>query len=236
MTAGCIINLNATGFPFFVLDERTQRYKDDEPGLEDNHLLGRPSMYPDKEPTQLDHLCQWLTAHKNDPRPKFIISPTVFVPNTVLTTKSDRYKEKSDAWASFPETRRHLLFHIVSNNIQNVVFLSGDIHCSNVAEISFSGNPTVKKLKAFSITSSAFYWPFWFADGEPSNYVHDSRKQDDTFVVDESANIKMDYKAYNFTQKDNFCRVDVNWANRKLEVIAIDSKGKQIEKSSLKLA
>jgi len=227
---------DCNGFPFFVLDERTQRFKDDEPGLEDNHLLGRPSMYPKKEPTQLDHLCEWLTACKNDPRPKFIVSPTVFVPNPVLTTKSDRHKEKSDAWSAFPETRRRLLSHIVSNKIQNVVFLSGDIHCSNVAEISFSGNAAVKKLKAFSITSSAFYWPFWFADGEPSNYVHDSRKQNDTFVIDESANIKMDYKAYNFTQKDNFCRLDVDWVNRKMQVMAIDRKGKPIEKSTLKLA
>jgi len=46
----------------------------------------------------------------------------------------------------------------------------------------------------------------------------------------------MDYRAYNFTQKDNFCRVDVDWANRKMEVIAIDRKGKQIERSPLKLA
>ena len=224
------------GFPFFVLDERTQRYKDDEPGLADNHLLGRPSMYPEKEPSQLDHLCEWLTDFKDEPRPKFIVSPTVFVPNPVLTTRSDRHKEKSDSWPAFPETRRRLLSHIVSNNIQNVVFLSGDIHCSNVAQISFSGTPAAKKLKAFSITSSAFYWPFWFADGEPSHYVHDSRKQNDPFVVDKSENIKMNYKAYNFTQKDNFCRVDVNWKKRKMEVVAIDRKGKPIEKSSLKLA
>jgi hypothetical protein len=46
----------------------------------------------------------------------------------------------------------------------------------------------------------------------------------------------MDYKAYNFIPKDNFCRLDVDWDNRKMEVIAIDRKGKQIEKSTLKLA
>ena len=227
---------DCNGFPFFVLDERTQRCKDDEPGLEDNHLLGRPSMYPKKEPTQLDHLCEWLTAHKKDPRPKFIVSPTVFVPNPVLTTRSDRHKEKSDAWPAFPATRRRLLSHIVKNRVQNVVFLSGDIHCSNVAEISFSGNKTVEKLKAYSVTSSAFYWPFWFADGEPSNYVHNSRRQKDTFVVDKAANIKMDYRAYNFTQKDNFCRVDVDWSSRKMQVVAIDRKGKRIEQATLKLA
>ena len=117
-----------------------------------------------------------------------------------------------------------------------MVFLSGDIHCSNVAEIYFSGNKTVEKLKAFSVTSSAFYWPFWFADGEPSNYVHNSRRQKDTFVVDEKAKIKMDYRAYNFTQKDNFCRVDVDWTSRKMQVVAIDRRGRRIEQATLKLA
>ena len=223
-------------FPFFVLDERTQRVKNDEPGLDDNHMLGRPSFDPANEPSQVDRLCRWLTDHKDDDRPKFIVSPTVFVPNPVISTISNRHKEKSDAWPAFPATRRHLLKHIVDHRIQNIVFLSGDIHCSNVARISFSGSPEIEALKAFSITSSAFYWPFWFADGEPANYVHDSTRQNDTFDIDEDAGIRMDYEAFNFTQKDNFCRVDVNWSGRKIEVHAIDKKGDKISTSTLKLA
>jgi alkaline phosphatase D len=224
------------GFPFFVLDVRTQRYKDDLPGLADNHLLGRPSFDPKNEPAQIDHLLEWLTKqqHKGPLRPKFIVSPGVFVPNPVLTTKSDAHKDQSDSWPAFPETRKRLLSHIVHNGIQNVVFLSGDIHCSNVAKITFSGSREAENIKAFSITSSAFYWPFWFADGEPSNYVHDSKKQNDTFDID--GKIKMDYEAYNFTQKDNFCQVDVNDSSRWIEVRTIDREGKQIVKSKLELA
>ncbi len=227
------------GFPFFVLDERTQRFKDDEPGLQDNHLLGRPSLIPKKEPTQLDHLCNWLSLQQKSirDRPKFIVSPTVFVPNPVVTIK-DKYKEISDSWPAFPETRKRLLSHIIDNKVQNVVFLSGDIHCSNVAKITFSGSKDAEKLKAFSITSSAFYWPFWFADGEPSNFVHDSKKQKDTFKfkTDNIGKIEMDYKAWNFTQKDNFSQVDVDWSNKKIEVRAIDQNGSPIVKSTLKLA
>jgi alkaline phosphatase D len=224
------------GFPFFVLDERTQRFKNDAPGLDDNHLLGRPSFDPIREPSQIDRLLRWLSDHKDDDRPKFIVTPTVFAPNPVVATISDRHKEKSDSWPAFPATRRLLLNHIIRNKIQNVVFLSGDIHCSNVARIFFSGSPEVKTLKAFSITSSAFYWPYSFADGEPSNYVHDSIKQDDAFVVDAQSGIKMNYQASNFTQEDNFCRIDVNWPKRRLEVRAIDRKGDDIVKSVLKLA
>jgi alkaline phosphatase D len=224
------------GFPFFVLDERTQRFKNDAPGLDDNHLLGRPSFDPVNEPAQIDRLLQWLSAHKDDDRPKFIVTPTVFVPNPIVTTISEPHKEKSDSWPAFPTTRRLLLNHIIQNKIQNVVFLSGDIHCSNVARINFSGSPEVKTLKAFSITSSAFYWPYPFADGEPSNYVHDSIKQDDEFVIDAQSGIKMNYRASNFTQEDNFCRVDVNWPKRRIEVRTIDQKGNNIVKSILKLA
>jgi alkaline phosphatase D len=224
------------GFPFFVLDVRTQRYKDDHPGLADNHLLGRPSFDPKNEPAQIDHLLEWLTnQHQKDPRrPKFIVSPGVFVPNPVLTTKSDTHKDQSDSWPAFPETRKRLLSHIVHNGIQNVVFLSGDIHCSNVARITFSGSQEAEKIKAFSITSSAFYWPFWFADGEPSNYVHDSKKQNDTFDID--GKFKMDYEAFNFTQKDNFCQVDIDASSNRIEVRAIDREGKQIVKSVLEMA
>lgn len=230
------------GFPFFVLDERTQRYRDVNEGIEDNHMLGRPSFDPENEPTQIDHLLNWLTEHKDDERPKFIVSPTVFVPNGIETAgsgpASKRNKEKSDSWPAFPTTRRKLLQHIVNNSIQNVVFLSGDIHCSNVARISFSGSPEAEKLTAYSVVSSAFYWPFWFADGEPANYVHDSKAQEDTFDVDVEAGIKMDYVAENFTQEDNFCRVDIDWSRKKMEVRPIDKDGDEIagKKSVLKFA
>ncbi len=42
---------------------------------------------------------------------------------------------------------------------------------------SFDGPAAAKKLKAFNVTSSAFYWPFPFAVGDPNNYVHDSTQE-----------------------------------------------------------
>jgi alkaline phosphatase D len=151
------------------------------------------------------------------------------VPTPIKTAGNKNKKEKSDSWPAFPTTRRHLLQHIVRHRIQNIVFLSGDIHCSNVARIKFSGSPEAEALKAYAVTSSAFYWPFWFADGEPSNYVHDSKKQNDTFEIDKENGIEMDYIAENFTQKDNFCRVDIDWPNRKMEVRPIDKDGDDLK-------
>jgi alkaline phosphatase D len=230
----------SSGYPFFVLDTRTQRFMDDVRGsLEDNHLLGRPTI-GNEEPGQLDRLLRWLVAQqgKRGDAPKFIVTSSVFAPNPITAREGRkgsaeeyvRWKEESDSWPAFPTTRRAILNTIIKNGVQNVVFLSGDIHCANVAAIEFAGSPEAAKLKAFSVTSSAFYWPFPFADGEPSSFVHDSRAegQEDTFQID--AQHSMDYRAWNFTQEDNFCRVDLDPKTRSLTVTALNKKGEVIRK------
>ena len=237
------------GYPFFVLDTRTQRFKDDQLGLRDNHMLGRP-MIDKTHPSQLWRLCDWLSAQqkKNGNVPKFIVTSSVFVPNPIAErvhptfgdqapmgdTKDEQLlfevnrkrREDSDSWPAYPNTRLELLKHIVENNIQNVVFLAGDIHCSNVAEISFKGDPVAEKLRAFSVTSSAFYWPFPFADGDPNGFVHDSQApgQEDPFPI-LGTKATMHYTSYGFTQDDNFTRIDVNKTGHSLTVSVFDEHG-----------
>src|SRR3546814_524050 len=130
----------------------------------------------------------------------------------------------------FASRRRHTRCALVTGVQTCALPISGDIHCANVAAIEFTGSPAAQKLKAFSITSSAFYWPFPFADGEPSSYVHDSRARDqlDTFQID--AQHAMDYRAWNFTQEDNFCRVDLDPRRHSLQVAAMNKKGEVIRK------
>ncbi|MCR9141039.1 MAG: alkaline phosphatase family protein [bacterium] len=217
------------GYPFFALDVRTQRISV-EKKFEDNHLLGYPakdSPYPRKPdesafpkyPGQIDQLCRWLIeaqeTHGN--RPKFIVSPGVFVPNTVENVHDPR---AGDSWSAFPATRRTLLATIVENNIQNVVFLCGDVHCSIVAEMSFHSKGEVLPIKAYSITSSAFYWPFPFSDGDPNTFVHNSALEDDDF---EFGDCTMRYTCSLFEQEDNFTRIDVD--ETALTVSVIDRKG-----------
>jgi alkaline phosphatase D len=218
------------GYPFFVLDTRTQRYQDDADGLADNHLLGRPSLHP-TEPSQLDRVCAWLTDMQRTRGnvPKFIVSSSVFLPNGVDTLR-DEHKAESDSWPGFPNTRRALLETIVKNKVENVVFLSGDIHCSSLAQMEFTGAGT--GLTAYSIVSSAFYWPFSFADGDPADYVHDSRnaKTKDPFKL--SGNLgTMHYTAWAFTQDDNFCRLDLDPTSPALVVQAFDWDGNPIARS-----
>mgnify|MGYP002717039568 CR=1 FL=1 len=223
---------DCAGFPFFALDTRTQRYKDDRPdSIDDNQLLGRPALVPGEE-TQLSRLLAWLKdcQERLGNVPKFIVSPNVFVPNNISerTGAGKTGLDKSDSWPAFPATRAAILGCIVDHGVQNVVFLSGDIHCANVAEMSFDGAGTASGIKAFAITSSAFYWPFPFADGSPSDYVHDSKAsaQSDTFTI--SPGLTMDYRAWGFTQEDNFCQVAVDRANARIAVTAIDNRGRPI--------
>lgn len=232
------------GYPCFVLDTRTQRYMDDDPdSLEDNHLLGRPSLDP-AEPSQLDVLLQWLRdcQERFGDRPKFIVTSSVFVPspmNARTGRKADSEEQRvkrmqaSDSWPAFPATRSSILSCIVERTVQNVVFLSGDIHCSNVSSMEISGSAAARKLRLFSVVSSALYWPFPFADGDPASFVHDSRqdRQNDEFRFDVGAKTyTMSYRAWNFTQEDNFCRIDVDRQRARLTVTAFDSDGEVIER------
>lgn len=221
----------AAGYPFFVLDTRTQRYIDDVPdSLADNHLLGRPSLDPG-EPSQLDILCQWLVEQQRllGNAPKFIVTASVFVPNPVSGAGNATVAaiEETDSWPAFPNTRRRLLQTIAQNNVQNVVFLGGDVHCSQVARLQFRGAGS-EPLRAYSIVASAFYWPFPFADGDPADYVHDSLdpRTPDTFDVGDG--VTMDYRAWNFTQEDNFCRITVDRATHQLTVEVIGRDGKHV--------
>jgi alkaline phosphatase D len=234
-------------YPFFVTDGRTQRNRDDDDRIvDDNHMLGYPAR--DSAPGykgQIDILCDWLIEQQKDrgDTPKFIVSASVFVPNDISTVDDDK-KWKDDGWAAFPTTRKQLLQTIVDNKIQNVIFLSGDIHCSNVANIIFEEDGKALPLRAFSIVSSAFYWPWSFADGSPLGYVHDSKKlvtytnkdrqqvsKDDGFKVNER--VVMHYTAKNFQQDDNFTQVDIEPG--RIIARTFDWKGKALDRSELKL-
>jgi alkaline phosphatase D len=218
--------------PFFVLDERTQRIRDDDDtDLSDNHLLGYPAKGAVRG--QLDEFCAWLVTMQKTHQdvPKFVVSSSVFVPNEVADVKKPW---RSDSWPAFPNTRRQVLKSIVDNGVQNVVFLCGDVHCSNVAKIEFEKAGGPLPLKAFVVTSSAFYWPFPFADGDPLGFVHDSRAEGDPFDIGNG--VTMHYTANGFEQDDNFTRVTVDLAGKKLTVETFSRKGKPLTSNVLALA
>jgi alkaline phosphatase D len=84
-------------------------------------------------------------------------------------------------------------------------------------------------LYAYDITSSALYWPFPFADGDPNNYVHDSRAsgQIDRFPI-QGTDVEMNYQAWGFTQEDNFCRLDLDKREHRLQIRVFNRDGQLV--------
>ena len=116
----------------FVTDSRTERY------------LGNGSREMISV-EQMDALKQWL--NDNSSRVKVIVTSVPFVP--------DSTGESGDKWSGFSQQRNQILGHIEKNQIQPVVFFSGDVHASMSVELISPSN-----LKIISVISSPFFWPY----------------------------------------------------------------------------
>ena len=119
---------------YFVTDTRTER----EP--EENEIIGD---------LQMEELLEWL--RDGSQRVKFVVTSVPFFPDTK--------KENEDKWSGYKQQRDQIIECIQNNNVQKVVFLSGDVHCSMAAELDIS-EPNGAPLKIYSIISSSFYWPY----------------------------------------------------------------------------
>lgn len=114
---------------FFVTDCRTERYLEDG----EREIIG---------PRQMKELLTWLMDGSG--RVKLIITSVPLYES-----------ESSDKWHGFITQRDMLLECIVSNQVQKVVFLSGDVHACMASQLKLDENLTVT-----SIVSSAFFWPY----------------------------------------------------------------------------
>lgn len=103
---------------WFVTDSRTRRNL----SADDRRIL---------DETQEQALLKWLI---NSPaRIKFVVTSVMFYP--------DRKLHGDDAWKAFPEQRLRLLETIRTQQIKNVVFISGDVHGSLTARLTHSEDP-----------------------------------------------------------------------------------------------
>lgn len=122
------------GFPFFVMDTRTERRK------------GREMI----NFAQMDTLKRWLNANRSA-AVRFIASSVLFFP--------DQYK-MDDGWAAYDHQRGELLEYIRAEKIGPVIFLGGDAHASSIAEMVCPGDPD---FYVASVVSSPLFWPYGYA-------------------------------------------------------------------------
>ncbi len=60
----------------------------------------------------------------------------------------------TDTWDGYPAQRRRLLEGIVANGVQDVLFLSGDVHTAWANEIEIDGTPVATELVCAAVTSN----------------------------------------------------------------------------------
>jgi len=93
------------GVDFFLLDGRYHRTPNDAPEDENKRYLG-------------DEQRRWLIEQLKASKAPF----------KLLVNGSTWYTSKDDSWRLFPHARKRLWNEIVENEIEGVVFVSGDIH------------------------------------------------------------------------------------------------------------
>jgi phosphodiesterase/alkaline phosphatase D-like protein len=110
---------------------------------------------------QWTSLEDWLRSQQNESgaRPKFIASGSVFAPG-LHSHAGDPPPRNGDTWQSCPLERRRLLEFIYRNRIENVVFLSGDYHCSASATLEFPDG----KLRAYALVCPPLHAPTTFTN------------------------------------------------------------------------
>lgn len=147
---------------FFVLDTRS--------GNEVSKKLIKASEAGNEvtDPKILDNeqfkaLKQWLLSRKSHDGVKFIVSPVPVFPDTLQPFKG----EPEDKWGGGVWQRHDLLEFIRTKKIRKVVFLSGDVHVSTIAELVYceSGTQCDEDFRIYNILSSPFNWSLIFGVG-----------------------------------------------------------------------
>ncbi|MEH6396191.1 alkaline phosphatase D family protein [Pseudoalteromonas sp.] len=143
---------------FFAMDTRYQRIVGANFNKRNNDLEANDNnafvqlIDPD---TQMRSLKSFLLNNKDDV--KFIISSMPFIPDTKpsgIGQGKAIATSPFDKWKGGHKQRKEILDFIKSNQIVNVFFLSGDVHCSFVAQVTHEN-----KIVAYNIVSSALNWP-----------------------------------------------------------------------------
>lgn len=158
-------HFDEAGCAFFVLDTRSQRTR----------FPAYPLLPQVCSQAQMAELKRWLAALPKGAQPKFIVSGSVFAPglhdddtgNPALSSRM------SDTWQMAQAQRSDVLHHIATEQVQNVVFLSGDYHCAAIAEIEIASGQIDARapLRAYAIVVPPLYAPLPFANASASDIM-----------------------------------------------------------------
>lgn len=145
---------------FYLLDTRSKR---------EYRAPGDPDADSMFSPEEMMNLKNWL--QKNPEQVKFVVSSSIILPRRLgMLNQGASGVAESDGWEGYPGNLRDLFEFIVAEEVQNVVFLSGDEHlcCVASATLALPGKPDVKLA---SIHASGLYAPFPFANARQQDFA-----------------------------------------------------------------
>ena len=156
-------DITHNGIPFFLCDTRTQRQ-----GRTVSNWNTARIMRND----QFKALCTWMKENRTSP--KFVLTSSAILPRRLEVAKDAVCALHSDAWDGYPQSLHKLLAFICDQDIQGLVFLSGDEHVSGLVTACVTKkSPSAKGERSctfYCIHSSALYAPYPFANGRPENF------------------------------------------------------------------
>jgi cholesterol oxidase len=182
--------------PAFVMDTRSER---------ERQGVGRGGQSACMiDPRQLDALKAWLARVGSSTRPKFIFMGSVIAPLTHDAHAAGMWMSE-DGPVAYRAQLDEIVGYIVTQQIQGVVFVAGDLHLSCVASLSLRDKAGIESpVAAWQIVSSGLYAPLSFANTamEDIGWGRKASIPLDRFAVD--------YKPESFgEQRPRFVRVSV---------------------------
>jgi len=122
---------------------------------------------------QLDELKSWLCRVRHVDRPKFIFMGSVIAP-LKREVEEQKLWMREDGVAGYPRELDQIARCILEHQVPGVVFVSGDLHLSYVANLELrdkpgSGNASIRALQ---IVSSGLYAPLSFINTQASELKH----------------------------------------------------------------
>lgn len=159
------------GFAFFVCDTRSERIDTSRVDRHGAQIMSR---------LQMDALKDWLRELQHDPaygdRPKVVVTGSPMAPLFRQAQGDAGQATWSDGWQRFPDSLAELLHWIASEQIQQLLFLSGDYHLHAEASLwaQVPGRPAVV---ARSIVTGGLYSPYPFANATRDEWLDGDQAQ-----------------------------------------------------------
>ena len=140
--------------PAFAADTRTERRAPPNPdNWEQRRLMSE---------AQFEAIEQWMLSHKDVP--KILCSGSVFGIFEEDVVNDPSLCRSGDGWLAHPAAWRRMACFIAHHQIRNLIFLSGDLHLSAIAELQIDAVGAPAPVRALSVACSGWNATLPFAN------------------------------------------------------------------------